>query len=205
VTTPWILAFTVLAVVVLVTATVVAGLFRRVVLVLSDVERLVRAGGMSSVPGGLPVGSHIPGFVAAGEDDRSVDASEISRYAAIILLMDVDCEPCRSLAAQLSGVSRSDLGVDLVVVWGHVAGSTTPPLPEWAISLRQRDHEVAEAFATSATPHAFATDAKGIIHAQRIVNTVDHLMELARDLREEAMDQRGQVTAAEGPQAGKGV
>jgi hypothetical protein len=37
VTTPWILAFTLLAVLVLVTATVVAGLFRRVVLVLSDV------------------------------------------------------------------------------------------------------------------------------------------------------------------------
>ena len=179
-TGPWLAAFVVLWVLVLLLAVLVLGVLRRVVPVLDRLER-----GQAQAAGGfgLPVGSELPGFEARDREGGAVTGDAIPR-PGIVLFLDPECRPCRKLADELRSAAANLSRVPLAFV-APDTGAGRQLVPPAGLVLLQTGQAISRAFQTSITPHAFLIDANGRVSDQTIPESVADLNALAARLRRE--------------------
>jgi thiol-disulfide isomerase/thioredoxin len=117
---------------------------------------------------------------------------------SLVLFLSSTCAPCKELARQLRRpVAAETVGARLVVVVRDEHEAHALELTGVEV-VYQPDFALSRAFETSATPHAFAIDADGIVAGSSTPNTLGRLRELGDVARRggEAIDTR---TSAEVP------
>jgi hypothetical protein len=176
---------------VVVIAAVVVGILRRVI------PLLERVGDSSSLPSrlaplGLPVGSRLPAFHARTLDDERFTADDLLGSNAIVLFLDSNCPACRMLEVDMHRSGMAELSTRLFIVVRDASEALRLTGLEATILL-QRDNAVTRAFASNATPHAFAISAEGLVVATETPNTVAGLQRLAGQI-EEGGEQGTQLT-----------
>lgn len=194
---PWIIAFALLTLCVLVTAALVLGTLRRISGVLEQAEVRLRdvtlMGG--SGPAGLEPGASLPTFRAETLDRDLVTDADLRGAPAVLLFLSSDCPPCRALAHELR--RRSDVGIHLYVVLGRIDEARELRLTGLENILLQGDGQLSQAFKTRATPHAFVFDAAGALVAAGTPNTYDHLRNLTRGVLEGGGDAPSRIPSQE--------
>jgi thiol-disulfide isomerase/thioredoxin len=176
----WIAALLSLWLIVALLAFLVLGLLRRIAPIL---ERAEAALSPPTAPPGLPVGSSTPPFELMTADGRSLPSANLLGRPFVLLFVSSGCAPCRLLAERVREVGL-DLLAELIVVADETeVGADVGDWPSATLAY-QRDHEVSHAFATSATPHAFAINRSGTIVAAGFPNTLDRLQTLAGQAQE---------------------
>jgi hypothetical protein len=172
VTAPWIVAYGVLAAVVLVVAVLMLGVLRRVVPLLENVE----AGSQAMLPAGLPLGSRVPEFVALAPDGSPFDESDLGDDPAVLLFIGAGCPPCEALAAEVRAHERRfPARVVAIAVDTEANRDFLSGLP---LEVAYHDGSVTRAFETSAMPHAFAISGGAVMRAA-VPHTVADLGALA--------------------------
>lgn len=180
-TAPWIVAFVSLSLLVLVLAAVLFGLVTRVSVVLERAESVIRGDTLQRLFKGLEAGELAPPL--SGEHVAGPALSNASADSPrLLLFVDDDCAPCRSLLSALERPNPILSHHELVLVIAGGGNSTRPSVaPEWAV-LRQRDHDVSEAYRVTATPYAYAVSDTNQIVTGLIPSTVMDLEVLAQRL-----------------------
>lgn len=181
--TPWIVAFVTLSGAVLL-GLLLVGLLRRVSGVLEQAEAVIRLSAHSLEAGGLPDGSAVPDFIARGPGGEVIGAATLLAEPAIVVFLASDCEPCHRLIADLGSRDSRSLGVELILVVGE--GDTSfdiAGLGDLTVVF-QREREVALAFNTTATPHAFAVGSDRRVVSSGTPNSFGQLEQLALRLTE---------------------
>lgn len=181
--TPWIIAFVVLCVVVVAIGLLTIGILRRISTVLEQAEAVLRLNPLSVGPGGLAAGSRVPDFTATDAESHVVTAQDLLREPCIVLFLSSGCEPCHRLVADLAGAENDDLDVPLVLVIAEGdAALDIRPSTRIAVA-HQREREIADAFDTRATPHAFVVGRDRMVLETATPNSVEQLRTLALRLR----------------------
>jgi hypothetical protein len=176
-TGPWLAAFIILWVLVLLLAALVLGVLRRVLPLLDHLEQ---AQSRTAGEFGLPVGSALPAFEARDREGDAVTADGIPR-PGVVLFLDPECRPCQKLATELRSDGPNLDSVPLVLVAPDTdAGRDLVP-PNSPVLL-QSGHAISRAFQTSITPHAFLVDADGRLSDQAIPESIADLNLLAAKL-----------------------
>lgn len=181
---PWTIAFVALWAVVAVIGLLTVAILRRISEVLEQAEAVLRLTPLSVEPGGLPAGSTVPDFIATSQEGSVVTAQQLLGEPCIVLFLSSGCTPCHRLVADLSSAETDDLGAQLVVVL--IEDDTgLDVLPSKRISVvYQRGRQIADAFDTWATPHAFAIGHDRMVLESATPNSLDQLRTLALRLRE---------------------
>lgn len=181
---PWIAAFLVLWVLVLVLGLLVLGMLRRVSAVLERAESLVSPIRGDLAPRGLARGTSVPDFEAEDESGSVVSSADVLHGETIILFLDADCPPCKLLVDDLSLTTWSDLEVELVaVVSDRRYADSLAAVPGLTVLLESR-RAVSDAFDSNARPHAFAISAAGVVAGSDTPNSREQLRQLARQVTE---------------------
>lgn len=136
-TVPWIVAFLVLAAVVLLLAVSVLGLLRRVTGVLEQAE--ARLSASPAGLGGAPRGTAIPQFEVRDASGVAVSSADLFVTPSVALFMSAGCQPCRALAAEMTEVGETVEGVPLHVVLEDSAAAREFPLPRGVRAFYQVD------------------------------------------------------------------
>lgn len=159
--TPWIVAVLILWGLTVVLAVTVLGVLRRIGPVLERTETLLATG--RPAVGGAPPGTTVPPFEVKDENGALVASSEIFSSPALVLFMSSICEPCRSLAADMSGFEGQVEGVPLFIVMEDSEEARRFPLPRSAAVLYQADQSASKAFQNISTPQVFLVEEGGIV------------------------------------------
>jgi hypothetical protein len=180
VTGPWIVAFGVLSLVVVLLAALVLGLSARVISVLARAEALLNRMNLDEVFRGLEVGASLPEFTAEHVGGLPIEERPPAS-GRLLLFLDADCAPCRDLVVALD---REDVQLPLekVAVLQPVEGSRLPSLPAGWTVLAQRDRKVSRALRVSATPYAYVVDGTNTVTAAGIPNSPPDLQRLVSSL-----------------------
>lgn len=179
-TGPWIAAFVVLSLVVVLLAGVVLGLSARIISVLARAEALVSRVNLDEVFKGLEVGASLPDFTAEHLAGPAITTPPTSS-GRLLLFLDADCAPCRDLVIALN---HEDVPLPLqkIAILQLLEGSRLPPLPyDWTV-LSQHDREVSRALRVSATPYAYVVNQENTVVAAGIPNTPADLQRMAGQL-----------------------
>jgi hypothetical protein len=191
VSAPWIAAYALLWLAVLMVAFTMIGIVRRIGGVLEGLERRVSAGPTDF---GAAVGSTVAPFELADADGRTVPFDALVTEPTLLLVMSQDCVACTALAEQLEGVGTSVDGVRLVLV------TNAEPETAYPTGLRvlyERNGEATSALDNRATPQAYVLDVTGRVLDRRVPGSFAHLQEMAREQRRRA--ENGAVAATETP------
>jgi thiol-disulfide isomerase/thioredoxin len=183
----WIAAFLVLASFVAIQGLLVLGLLRRFAPVLERAEGAL--GSASGGHGGLSPGAKAPPFELRSANGGKLTSSQLAGRPYVLLFVRSGCAPCKRLAEEIR-VSGEDpaSGVELVVVANDAAGGMGFLDGPRTVILHQADDDVSRAFATTATPHAFAIDSSETVVATGYPNTLKQLQALAREARKEVSE-----------------
>jgi hypothetical protein len=176
-TTPWIVAFACLWLLVLLLAFCVIGLMRRVGAVLERAEHLVAEG----LEGAAPL-TVIPPFDLADEMHEVISSTTLIDSTTIVLFLESGCKPCTAIAAELATSGWSER-LPLLVVAGEEGLGPEFNLPGEVPVYRQREREVAKLFKSVATPHAFLIDGAGVVLDRVIPGTIADLERMAERQR----------------------
>ncbi len=175
--TPWTVAFVLLWLLVILVCLVVVGTLRRISSVLERAEARSRDVPLSAGPGGLEPGMPLPEFRAQRLQGGWVTDEDVRGSPALILFLSVNCPPCKLLARELR--RPHELGVPLYVALNDPRDAKALGLENLDDALTQAHGDLAQAFKTNTTPHAFAIDGSGTVVATGTPNTVKGLVELA--------------------------
>lgn len=176
-TTPWIMAFIAESVVLLLVALTQLGLLRRIVPILE--ERAGSPPAEARGPGGLEPGNVVPPFTASDLDGRAVTLDDVRARRDVLLFSRATCGPCRHLIEALAVEPGRDLRDRLLIVVSDRTEADELKLRELGLRVAvQHGTALFDAFATRATPHAFAIDRDGRVAQQMIPGSVDDLREL---------------------------
>lgn len=175
-TTPWIIAYVVLAAVVAVQTAVVLGVLRRVIPLLDDSPQSAEL-----ELGGLPLLSKVAPLDLTDQHGERVQFPALVAETTIVLLMENSCIPCRTLSGSI-GRSR-DLASELPIVAILDGDESTRAfaLPDWVNVLYGERSAVATAFGTSATPFAFVLDPAGVVIERGVANDRADLHAMTRN------------------------
>lgn len=179
--TPWIAAFVLLALVVALVAFLVVGMLRRIALVLEQAESRLRQLPSDFGPGGLAVGAPIADFVAETEAGIPFTASDLRGGPALVVFLSSGCAPCLTLARDLERADAERLGARLFAVLHDPSERLELGLSSAVRVLYQRDGAISQAFETSATPHTFVLDSAGRVVATGTPNSFEGLKRLVTD------------------------
>ena len=177
---PWIAAFAVLWLTVLVLTFTVIGLVRRIGGVLEGVEQR-----LSPVVTelGAAVDSTISPFQVADAHGRAVTFEELVTQPTLLLVMSNHCSACLNLATQLEGVGESVGGVPFTVVTN---AEPEVPFPATLPVLYDPVGAATTALDNRATPQAYVLDAGGLVLDRRVPGSLADLEEMAREQRRRA-------------------
>ncbi|HEX6700464.1 MAG TPA: hypothetical protein VF101_07005 [Gaiellaceae bacterium] len=162
--TPWIVAFCVLAGGLALLTVTVIGLMRRVIPILEQLE-----GQTDAQPGfGLTVGSVVEPFELYTRRGERIEWDDFVERPTIILLVAAGCQPCRELPSKLHDVDNDIAGVPFLVVANDAADETARELERrWRV-LYEKDDAATHAFKNQATPQAYFVDQSGLVLARAI-------------------------------------
>jgi AhpC/TSA family len=177
----WIAVIAALWLLVILVTLAVVGTIRRTAGVLEAAEEQLRHG--LSFGGGLPAGSRVPAFEGRLADGSRFEADDLDG-STVLLFLSGGCAPCLQLAAELSEVVGT-FDHELLVVLRDESDAEQLGLDSKLPLLFQPDGSVAQAFQTSATPHAFLLQ-DGLIRAVGHPNTLEALNGLRPLARREA-------------------
>ncbi len=178
-TTGWIIAYALLALTVVFLTLVVIGILRRVAPLLDQ-----RAGNQGLELGGLRVLATVPSIELVDRDGGDVRFPDGLSETVIVLLLESSCAPCRTLVEALTRVDGEVGGLPVVALLDDSSAARAFPLPPTVDFLYGRRDLIANAFATAATPYAFAVAAGGVVLEKRVPRDLD-------DLRLMALHQKG--------------
>jgi hypothetical protein len=176
-TTPWIIAFACLCVLVLLLGFSVIGVMRRMVGVLERAERL-----LSQEFEGAPPLTRVPPFELVDESGETASSTDLIRESTIVLFMEAGCKSCRTLAQELL---RPEIGqLPLLVIAGEAGLGDDFGLAADIQVFRQYGGSVAKLFKSIVTPHAFVVDGAGVVLDRVVPGSVADLEQMAK--RQEA-------------------
>lgn len=197
-TTPWVIGFALLWVVVILLVLVVLGLLRRISEVLARSAATVS---VDDVAIGAPPLSVIRPFTFVDEDGARHAFPDFLGSPTLFLFIGADCPACEMLLEQLVDVGPTVDGVPLFVVLDRAESSARQMrLPAGLRVLYQQDSEATEAFNNRATPQAYTVDEAGVVLERRVPGALAHLREMAIH-----QDEKGGGSATRMAAAGEGV
>jgi hypothetical protein len=182
---PWIAAFAVLWLAVVVLTFTMIGILRRVSGVLEGVERWMT----TPAEFGASVGSTISPFDLVEADDRRVAFDEFVVEPTVVLIASTQCPACATLIRQLEGAGSAIDGVPVVVATN--AADPETPYPAELRVLYDPDGAATKALANRATPQAYVLDSTGLVLDRRVPGTLADLEEMAREQRRRAENGSG--------------
>ncbi len=172
---PWVVAYVVLAALTLSTGVVCVGLMRR----LSPLFDALTAGASlrppdpETPPGGLSVGAAIPPFVAHEVSRGRLPLERVCEEGDVVLLARGGCSPCQTVLTSLADSADSWIHERVVVVVPSGDDLSTLGLRDSPIRVATDESDSTfSAFATSATPYAFAVGRDGRVLARAIPTSV---------------------------------
>lgn len=164
--------------VVVVMALILVGLLRRMTNVLEQAEaRLAQA---ATGFGGAPPGTAIPPFEVKDEQGSVLRFAQLVGSPAIYLFMSSTCEPCKRLAAELSGIDQALDRTPLFLIMEDSPEAREVPFPPGVTVLYQAEQAASRAFQNVAAPQAFAVDSGGTVLDLLIPNSLGDLRQLVR-------------------------
>lgn len=176
----WIVAFAILAALVVVLTFAVLGVVRRCLPILIEAEAALRVAPAPGFPAGLAPGTPVPDFTVVRGGRTVFASSDLRGRSSIVLFTGPHCPACQVLMDEMLSARSLDLPCELVTV---VEGAPHDPefaVSEWFRVIYAEPGEVSTAFATHATPHAFAVDDRGVVVGAVIPNTLEQLVRLAQ-------------------------
>ena len=181
---PWIAAFAVLWLTMLVLAFTMIGIVRRIGGVLEGLEQRLTAG-----PGefGAAVNSTISQFEVVDADGRGVAFDELVAEPTLMLVMSNHCSACTVLAEQLEGIGSSIGNVPFAVV---TDADPDVPYPATLPVLYDRDGAATKALDNRATPQAYVLDPAGLVLDRKVPSSLGDLEGMAREQRSRATNGR---------------
>lgn len=181
--TPWIAAFAGLAALVILLGLLVLGTLRRISPILEKAESKLLLMPSDLAPAGLAPGTPVPDFQAQDLNGSAFRAVDLRGTEGIVLFLDSDCEPCRTLTSEVVADNGGGLDARLtVVVDSRADGLELDRIPGITV-LHQVDREVARAFQSSVAPHAFAISAAGTVVETGNPNTLKDLQAIAHRIK----------------------
>jgi hypothetical protein len=190
VTDPWIAAYGVLWLALLVLAFVVIGIVRRVGGVLEHVEIRLAA----PVEFGAAVNSKISPFQVADAEGHAVKFEQLVTQPTLVLVLSNHCSSCLKLAAQLEGVGEAVEGVPFTVVTN---AEPEVPYPTMLPVLYDPNGAATKALDNRATPQAYVLDPSGLVLDRRVPGSLADLEEMARDQRRRTDNGSGAAAEAQ--------
>jgi hypothetical protein len=189
VSAPWIAAYAVLWLTVLVLTFTVLGIVRRIGGVLEGLEQRLSA----AAEFGAAVNSRISLFQLADADGHAVGFEELVREPTLLLVLSNHCSACTALVEQLEGVDSSVGGIPFAAVTN---ADPEVPYPATLPVLYDPNGAATKALDNRATPQAYVLDPSGLVLDRKVPGSL-------RDLEGMAREQRGR--AANGARAAADV
>lgn len=179
-TTPWIVGFGALCAFVVLLSMLVLGLFRTITPLLERTEKALSVALERVRVTGLPQGALVPSFAAATTDGVRFEEADLKGESSVVLFLGSGCTSCDVFIHDLSEGRVPGHGGRLIVVVNDErdAQLLSPAAAAGAIVLLERDHNIARAFESDRTPHAFVVDATGVVRGSAWPNTWDGIDEL---------------------------
>lgn len=181
--TPWIVALLALWALVLLLAVLVLGTLRRLAPLLESLE----LASQGNRPGGLETGALVPDFEAVDADGARLTAADLEGQRSLVVLVDLDCPPCKQLVGEISATDPHQLELELFAIYGERALHSGFPEVPGMRTLVQVDASVSRAFESNSTPHTFVLDGRRVVDSGT-PNTIEGLRHLALRLREEVRE-----------------
>jgi hypothetical protein len=183
--TPWIVAFCVVATSVILLFVVVTGIVRRAIAVLEDRgsgdDVLTNSLRVTSLYGGIPPGTVVPDFLAKDASGRPVPADELFAGPRLCVFVSPGCAPCDMLLGDLAA-SEQALDLPLLVIAHDANNPKYASLPPQVTVVEQVDDSASTAFQSKAFPQGFAVDADRVVRAVTLPNVLADLWKLASAL-----------------------
>jgi hypothetical protein len=162
-TDPWIVTFVALWLLVVMIGLLVLGTLRRIVPILERLESYTPAMSADALPRGLPLGASVPEFEGERATGGQFGPSDLRGSPSFVLFLSDECRPCARFVRDLAKGRVPELGAKLVVVVDDASLADQFALAQGVTVLVQQERELADAFDSNVTPHAFALDADAIV------------------------------------------
>lgn len=176
-TSAWIVAYAMLAVLVAALAVLVLGAIRRTTFLIERVEAHLSQGDATGV-GGLSVGDVVPEFSASEADGSAFTSEELDGSRAVVLFLSSSCVACGKLNDDLGSGLVPPLDAHLFIVTDDPHEARRFADASRVRVLLRGEGAVARAFESSATPHAFVLDASRRVLASGTPNDWEQLRQL---------------------------
>jgi len=190
VSTPWIAAYAVLWLTVLVVAFTMIGIVRRLSGVLEGLEQRLAA----PPDLGAAVNSTVSPFEVVDADGRTVGFEELVQEPTIVLVAANHCPACRQLLGKLDDVGESIGGVPFVVVTN--ADDPETHYPPGVRVLYEPDLTATNALDNRANPQAYVLDPAGRVLDRKVPGSLDDFEAMAREQRRRPELLKGAETEA---------
>jgi peroxiredoxin len=157
VTAPWIFAFGSLWIVVAALALIVVGVLRRLDYLFSETQKALDAVIAQLRADGLKAGQSLGAFAALTVNGETFGRADLRGQRNVVLFVSSACAACEHLITDLERGVLPHLNERLIVVTEDRDQATRVAAANVTV-LVQRDAEVAQAFNSHRTPHAFLID-----------------------------------------------
>jgi hypothetical protein len=184
VSAPWIAAYAVLWLTVLVLTFTVLGIVRRIGGVLEGLEQRLSA----AAEFGAAVNSRISPFQVADADGHAVSFEELVREPTLLLVLSNHCSACTALVEQLEGVGATVGGVPFTAVTN---AEPEVPYPPTLPVLYDPNGAATKALDNRATPQAYVLDPSGLVLDRKVPGSLRDLEGMAREQRGRAANGAG--------------
>ena len=177
---PWIAAYAVLWLAVLVVAFTMIGIVRRISGVLEGLEQRLAA----PPDLGAAVDSTVSPFEVVDADGRSVGFEELVQEPTIVLVAADHCPACTTLLSELDDVGDSIGGVPFVIVTN--ADDPETHYPPGVRVLYEPDLTATKALGNRANPQAYVLDPTGRVLDRKVPGSLGDFEAMAREQRRRA-------------------
>ncbi len=188
-TGPWIAAFLVTWIAVLVLLYLQLGQARKVLSLLEAIERMgLKSLARRELSGRAP-GEKIAGFRARSSSGELVTSDDLLGSERLFLFLSADCHPCQELSLELTSEEASFegaiRGVPLIAVVRSEEDAGALGLAESLLTIVDTEDSVLSAFDNSTMPRAFLIDSSGTVLRTDIPNRLldlEHLVDSTEPL-----------------------
>jgi hypothetical protein len=175
--TPWIIAFATLWLLVIVLGLVVLGALRRLDFWFSEAQKALDAATAQLRSDGLQSGEIVGAFSATTVDGAPFARDDLLEEPSIVLFVSSDCAACALLLSGLERGDRPESSERFVVVTDNNADAERVSTAGAKVVIQQAA-SVAQAFKSHRTPHLFVLDGNGHVVANGSPNTWEDMADL---------------------------
>lgn len=183
--TPWIVAFAVLCVLVLSLGVIVLGLLRLALPQIEQSQTLMKGVANRLRRFGLPAGMAVPAFTAETVDGDVFTERDLLRRRSAILFLSSSCPACSRLFQDLAVGVVPDLPTSLVVIAEEDDARQLALATEVGVTvLVQRRASIATVFESDRIPHLFVLDREAAVVRTGSASTWSDVMQLVEGAAE---------------------